>query len=404
MAGTGSSDTAGGAQEKIGSTVRESLSLLRTIVAAAPCALVLVDGAGRIALANAECERLFGYQPGELLGRPLETLVPERFRERHPAFRRGFGAAPQARPMGAGREIFGRRKDGSEFPVEIGLNPIRTARGLHVLSAIVDLTERTRMAEARAAFARELERRVEERTAELSRSHDALARSNVELRQFAFVASHDLQAPLRHIAGFVQLLQQRLSDDAEPEILDLFQRIVASVERMRRLITDLLAYARVESRERPFEPTALRDALEDAVTILRPSIDAAAAVVTTGDLPVVHGDRTQLAQLLQNLIGNALKYHGDVSARIHVDAERGDAGWTVSVRDNGIGIDARHHERIFEAFRRLHGEHKYPGTGIGLAVCRRIVERHGGRIWVESAPGHGAVFRFMIPTRDAGAP
>ncbi|MCA8991035.1 MAG: hypothetical protein KDA88_03610 [Planctomycetaceae bacterium] len=163
------------------------------------------------------------------------------------------------------------------------------------------------------------------------------------------------------------------------------------------MINDLLTYARVESRSRPFEPTNLNAVVDDVITLLYAEIRDADGEVTHGELPTVMGDESQLSQLLQNLIGNGLKYHGDAPPQVFIAAESNGIEWTISVRDNGIGIDEKHYEKIFEIFRRLHGQDKYPGTGIGLAVCRRIVNRHGGRIWLESEPGKGTTFYFTIP-------
>jgi light-regulated signal transduction histidine kinase (bacteriophytochrome) len=163
------------------------------------------------------------------------------------------------------------------------------------------------------------------------------------------------------------------------------------------LIRDVLAYSRVDSRSRPFAPTAFLDVFNDAVALLESSIHDAGGQVACGELPVVMGDRPQLVQLMQNLIGNGLKYHGDKAPNVHVSAKRDGNEWTFSVQDNGIGIDPKYYDRIFEIFKRLHDQTEYPGTGIGLAVCRRVVARHGGRIWLESEAGHGSVFHFTLP-------
>jgi PAS domain S-box-containing protein len=348
-------------------------------------------------LVNAETEKLFGYHRSELVGQRVEKLVPTRFRVEHPHLRQGFFVSPQARRMGAGRDLFAVRKDGSEFPVEIGLNPIETSEGPFVLSAIVDLTERKRLEDALRDVNQELERRVERRTAELAHSNEALERSNLELMRFAYVASHDLQSPLRSISGFLQLIQRdyagRLGEEADTWI----NRVVENTKRMRTLIQDLLAYSRVESTARPFAPTDFREVFDDAIALLEAAIRDTGAQVTCGDLPVVMGDRSQLVQLLQNLIDNGIKYHGPAPPRIHVLAEQSGNEWRFSVHDNGIGIDPKHKERIFEIFQRLHTQQAYPGTGIGLALCRRVVHRHGGRIWVDSHLGRGSVFTFTLP-------
>ncbi|MBI3774157.1 MAG: PAS domain S-box protein, partial [Gammaproteobacteria bacterium] len=369
---------------------------LRATVESAPTAMIMLDPAGQIILANKEAGLLFSYAPAELLNNPVEILVPMKFRTGHVSLRNGFFAAPNARRMGAGRDLYGIRKDGTEFPVEIGLNPVDTGEGIFVLAAIVDISERKRLESAQRQLNDELDRRVKQRTAELDRSNEALVKSNVELQQFAYIASHDLQAPLRGIIGFSQVLRKRYQDQLDPETEMLFTRIADGVTRMQTLINDLLTYARVESRSRPFEPCKLNEIFDDAVNLLDSSIRDSAAQITRSDLPVVSGDRPQLVQLLQNLIGNAIKYHGELPPRVDIAATRTNGDWDISVHDCGIGIDPKHHERIFEIFRRLHTAQAYPGTGIGLAICRRIVSRHAGKLWVESTAGQGSTFHFTL--------
>jgi PAS domain S-box-containing protein len=243
-----------------------------------------------------------------------------------------------------------------------------------------------------------LERNVIERTEQLAEANRVLERSNTELKQFAYIASHDLQSPLRSIGGFVQLLQMEYEEKLGEQARDWIRRTVKSIAQMQTLIQDLLSFSRVESRSRPSEVVALRDVFQDVMALLESSIRDTGGQVTCDELPTVLGDRSQLVQLMQNLIGNGLKYHGAEAPHVHVSAAPGakDNEWIVSVRDNGIGIDPKYFERIFEIFKRLHDQKEYPGTGIGLAVCRRVVERHGGAIWVESEPGQGSVFRFSI--------
>jgi signal transduction histidine kinase len=234
--------------------------------------------------------------------------------------------------------------------------------------------------------------------AEIRRRDDELHRSNDELKQFAFVASHDLQEPLRSVTSFCDMLktecQGKLTLDAE----SFLERIVNGVGRMKALVTDLLNYSRV-SREAQidFEQIELRKVVTEALANLQGSIKDSDAEIYCGELPKVTGDRTQLVQVFQNLIGNAIIYRGPRPPQIHIEAIIRHKLCEIVVRDNGIGISAEHYERIFEIFKRLHNRAKYPGTGIGLAVCRKVVERHGGKIWVESQPGQGSVFRFTLP-------
>lgn len=269
------------------------------------------------------------------------------------------------------------------------------------VGACFDITERKRLEEALQRMNQELEHRVEERTAQLLGANEALVRSNLELQQFTYVAAHDLQTPLRSISGFAQLLQQefrgRINDQADLWI----GQLVHHVERMHELIQDLLIYSGVDSPGRPFELTDFRELFDAALASLREDIARSGATVTRGELPTLMGDRIQLAQVMHHLIDNGIKYRGKEPPRVHVAAERQEDEWLFSVRDNGIGIDKKHHRRIFEIFRRLHSQQAYPGTGIGLAICRRVVQRHGGQIWVESEPGWGSTFYFTLPD---GAP
>lgn len=365
---------------------RRAEERFRVAVEAAPNAMIMVDAEGRMTLVNTQTERLFGYTRAELIGQPIEKLVPERFRAHHGNYRSVFFANASARPMGTGRDLFGLRRDGSEFPIEIGLNPIETSEGMFVLSAIADITERKRA-----------ERQLHQRTEEL-------ARSNRDLEQFAYVASHDLQEPLRAVAGPLQILQRRYQGQLDERADEFIGHAVDGATRMQSLIDDLLSYSRVGRLEDPKQPVPVEQALEIAVKNLAVVIQETGAEVTHAPLPVVQGISTQLALLFQNLIGNAVKFRGkDRTPRIHISAKASGDEWQFSVADNGIGIAEQYFDRIFVIFQRLHTRREYPGTGLGLALCKRIVEHHGGKIWVESTPGEGTTFFFTL-ARAASAP
>jgi len=243
--------------------------------------------------------------------------------------------------------------------------------------------------------------------AELKRAHDDLAkkaeelqRSNAELEQFAYVASHDLQEPLRMVSSYTQLLGKRYGDKLQGDAQEFMHYIVDGAARMKQLIEDLLAYSRVGTKGKEFKPVSVEVPLRKAITNLRAAIEESSAAVTWDPLPTVDADEVQLAQLFQNLMGNALKFRGQGVPRIHVSAEVKDGEWHLSIADNGIGIEPQYFERIFMLFQRLHTMGEYPGTGIGLAICKKVVERHGGRIWVSSTLGEGSQFHITLPKRD----
>jgi signal transduction histidine kinase len=275
---------------------------------------------------------------------------------------------------------------------------VSSVTGLAVAAVV---QQRRQALEALRAARDELELRVAVRTAALETALDDLARSNKDLQEFAYVASHDLQEPLRTVAGYTQLLERRHAAELSPEARGLITKAVDGASRMQSLINDLLAFSRVGTHGQPLRPVAFEEPLKVALRNLDPAIQEAKAVVThDARLPSVLADDVQMVQLVQNLVGNALKFHRPGQApRVHVGAEPHPNGLaTFYVRDDGIGIEPRHHDRIFVIFQRLHRPGEYPGSGIGLAVAKRIVERHGGRIWVDSQPGQGATFRFTLRT------
>ncbi len=234
-------------------------------------------------------------------------------------------------------------------------------------------------------------------TAALRQATRELRRSNAELEQFAYVASHDLQEPLRMVTSYLQLLERRYKANLDEDASDFIAYAVDGAARMQTLIQDLLTYSRVGTRGASFEPTDCQAVLDQVLQNLEVAIAESDTQIDSGPLPNLSADASQLAQLLQNLVGNAIKFRGDSPPRVQVAATQRDGDWMFSVQDNGIGIDPQYSERIFQVFQRLHGIGQYPGTGIGLAVCKKIVERHHGTIWVESQPDAGATFFFTIP-------
>jgi PAS domain S-box-containing protein len=358
---------------------------LAAIIDSSEDAIVSEDLDGILRSWNHAAERIYGYTAEEVLGRHSAfRLLPEHRQEREEILtriRRGDRIAPFRTQRV--------RKDGRIIDVSLSAAPIRDSAGaiIGASSIVRDITEQVRTEEA------------------LARQTLELRRSNAELERFAYVASHDLQEPLRTVTSFVQLLARRYQGKLDADADEFIQFAVDGAGRMRQLIQDLLAYARINSRGDAFVPVPLEEILAETLEGLRLALEESGAAVTHGPLPVVLADPAQMGQLFSNFIGNALKFRGTEPPTVHLQAERRDAEWVLSIRDNGIGIDPRFFERIFVVFQRLHGRDEYPGTGIGLALCERIVERHGGRIWVESGPGRGAAFFFTLPDpRPDGAP
>jgi PAS domain S-box-containing protein len=386
---------------------KESAARYRGLLEAAPDAMVVVNQAGEIVLVNAQVEKQFGYRRNELVGQKVRNIIPQGFAERLIADSNRSVADALAQQIGMGIELSGRRKDGSEFPIEIMLSPLESAKGILVTAAIRNISARKKSEqhntnlENQATYLNrsreELELRVAERTNELAVANQVLEESNLELKQFAYVASHDLQSPLRSISGFVQLLKLEYEGKLDEQAQDWIRRTVRAIVQMQTLIRDLLSYSRVDARSGPFVEIPFLDIVNDALSILESSIHDSGGQVTWSQLPNITGDRSQLVQLIQNLVGNGLSYRSDKPPHIHISAKRSGKEWVFSVQDNGIGIDPKHCDQIFEIFKRLHTQKEHPGTGIGLAVCRRVVNRHGGKIWVESEPGHGSTFHFTIP-------
>jgi PAS domain S-box-containing protein len=354
-------------------------SRYRGLLEAAPDAMVVVNQSGEIVLLNVQAEKRFGYRRDELVGQQVKNIIPEGFAERLVADALRSEEDALAQQIGAGIELLGHRKDGTEFPLEIMLSPLESTEGTLVTAAIRDITTRKK-AEAN------LLHKVEE-----------LNRSNEELAQFAYIASHDLQEPLRMVASYTQLLSRRYKGKLDSDADEFIAFAVDGATRMQRLIQDLLAFSRVGSKGRDLLETSSEEALQAALLNLRASIADSGALVTHDALPDVLADEIQLVQLFQNLIGNGIKYQSPGIPKVHISAAKnGGEQWTFSVRDNGLGIDSQYFEKIFGMFQRLHKREEFEGTGIGLAICKKIVERHGGNISVESTPGRGSTFHFAL--------
>jgi PAS domain S-box-containing protein len=355
----------------------------RLVVELAPNAIVIANQNGRIVQVNARTEQYFGYERTEMVGQSVDALIPERFRGSRPGDLFAARAADGAASEPTGLELVGLRKDGSEFPIEVGVQPAVSERDVLMLVAIADVT---------------LQKQAE---AALKKLAGELQRSNGELAQFAYVASHDLKEPLRKVASFCQLLKERYRGKLDADGDRYIDYAVEGARRMQSLIMALLELSQVASSDRPLSPTDAAAACDVAIDNLRTAIDESGADVSHGPLPVVMGNETQLVQLFQNLIGNAIKFRGQRRPEVAIDAVPHDGEWLFSVRDNGIGIEPEHRDRVFGIFQRLHTREEYPGTGIGLAITKKIVERGGGRIWIDSVKGQGTTFHFTLPRRAA---
>ena len=361
----------------------ESEAKYRGLLEAAPDAMVVVNQGGEIVLLNVQAEKQFGYSGDELVGQPVTNIIPKGFAERLIADGTRSAAEALAQQIGTGIELTGQRKDGSSFPIEIMLSPLENADGILVTAAIRNITER-----------KQSEDRLVKTVGELKRSND-------ELQHFAYVASHDLQEPLRMVASYTQLLAQRYKGRLDSDADEFITYAVDGSTRMQGLIQDLLTYSRAGTNGKAPREISGETALKEALASLRATIAESGAVVTHDSLPTITTDGAQLAQIFQNLVGNAIKYHGTQVPQVHVSAVKNGGGeWIFSVRDNGMGIEPQYFDRIFVLFQRLHGPTEFKGTGIGLAICKKMLDALGGRIWVESELHRGSTFYFTIPERN----
>jgi PAS domain S-box-containing protein len=488
----------------------QSEARYRGLLEAAPDAMVVVNEVGEIVLVNVQAEKQFGYRRDELVGQQVKNIIPEGFAERLVSDGMRSAAEARTQQIDAGIELSGRRRDGSQFPIDIRLSPLEDAEGILVTAAIRDISVRKRtegavrqseehfrlivsnvkdyailmldpegfvvswndgaekingyraeeiigqhfsrfytaedISSGKPAF--ELEQAAQDGRSEvegwrirkdgsrflanvvitalrdekgrlrgfgkiarditerqkseeqLMKTVGELRRSNDDLQQFAYVSSHDLQEPLRMVSSFTQLLAKRYKGRLDSDADEFIAFAVDGCNRMQGLIQDLLSYSRAGTNGKALREISSEDALKMALTDLRGAVEQSGAVVTYDSLPAITIDETQLTQIFQNLVGNGIKYRRAESPEVHVSASKNGHEWIFSVRDNGLGIDSQYFDRIFILFQRLHGREEFEGTGIGLAICKKILERLGGRIWVESQPEKGSTFYFALPETE----
>jgi len=365
---------------------KEEQEKFRNLLESAPDAMVIVDSAGQIQLVNAQTERLFGYSRDELIGKPVEMLMPDRFHDQHVGHRRQYSRAPQPREMGLGLELSGRRKDGTEFPVEISLSPLKTRDGVLVSSAIRNVTDR-RQAEDQI---RQLNFALNERVAELNVV-------NKELESFSYSVSHDLRAPLRHIDGFARILKEEHASALSGEGIRYLDRVLEAANHMGHLVDDLLNLARIGRREIAKQRVQLDGLVRDAISDLPRDVQERDVEWLIEPLGHADCDPGLMKLVFVNLLSNAVKFS---RTRDHAVIEVGECESrgvaAFFVRDNGVGFDQKYADKLFGVFQRLHRQEDFEGTGIGLATVQRIIRRHGGDIWAESEPDAGATFFFTL--------
>ncbi|HET7819343.1 MAG TPA: ATP-binding protein, partial [Bacteroidia bacterium] len=361
------------------SAIKEGEEQLQTIFKNAPDGIVVINEEGTVVKWNPMAEVIFGWTASEVIGRPLhKTIIPERFREAHKNGMNAFSKTKAGPMLKKPLELPALRKDNKEIDIRLSISPTLLKGNHFFIGFMSDIS-----------FRKNSEALIQQKSEEL-------IRSNKELEQFAYAASHDLQEPLRIITSYIQLLEKGYKDKLDDEARIFINFTVDAARRMHVLINDLLAYSRVGFLAKEFEQSDINVVIKMALENLKISIVETNAKIKFEALPTINADLSQMTQLFQNIIGNAIKFSKDRVPEIIISAKDNLSHWLFSVSDNGIGIQKEYLDKIFVIFQRLHSIAEYPGTGIGLAICKKIVERHGGKIWAESEIGKGTTFYFTI--------
>lgn len=357
----------------------KTLEAYKAVFDSSPDGVIITDHLGEIILVNNQVENQFGYQKDELIGKKIEVVIPQRYHSKHSEHRTNYSLSPTHREMGAKKDLWAIKKDGSEFAVEISLSPIKLKNKTLFSAAIRDVSERKKF------------------EAKIAMQNKQLQSQNLELEQFSQIVSHDLQEPLRSLSSFAELLHKKYADKIDDKSKTYIDFIYTSSKRMQSLVKGLLTYSKI-GKENELTDVDCNQIVQEVLFDMTISLKESQAKVSIETLPKLNGYPLELRQLFQNLISNALKYvaHG-VIPNITISAKKKENEWLFSVHDNGIGISEQNQNKIFTIFKRLHNSNQYEGTGIGLSHCKKIVDLHGGIIWVDSKINEGSTFYFTIP-------